>query len=150
MDEKFANYYIEILTKTVQDAIGKNIIFQAQNRIDTETIQELKSVIEHKDTENSNKDEGTQKLQTMIESLNGQVESFSRTIQELNRTVSEKDSNIEQLKLFIKDQQELQSIIDEKDFIIKNLEEKLKPKKYKRETIEIDKEQLLQTNQDTF
>lgn len=153
MDEKFTNYYIEILTKTVHDALGKNIVFQAQNRIDTETIQELKNVIEQKETETDNKDQGVQRMQSMIESLSGQVEILTKTVENLNRTVSEKDSMIEELRVSVSNHNELQILLDEKDITIGKLKdklEKLKLKKPKKEEIVVDAKEEIDTSLDTF
>ena len=153
MDEKFTNYYIEILTKTVHDALGKNLVFQAQNRIDTETIQELKNVIEQKETETDNKDQGVQRMQSMIESLSGQVEILTKAVENLNRTVSEKDSIIEELRVSVSNHNELQLLLDEKDITIGKLEdklEKLKLKKPKKGEIVVDAKEEIDTSLDTF
>lgn len=153
MDEKFTNYYIEILTKTVHDALGKNIVFQAQNRIDAEAIQELKNIIEQKETETDNKDQGEQRMQSMIESLNGQVEILTKTVENLNRTVSEKDSMIEELRVSVSNHNELQLLVQEKDIKIGNLTdklEKLKTKKPKKGEVIVDAAEEIDNSLDTF
>lgn len=42
-NERFFNHYVEILTSTLHEAVGKNIVFQAQAKIAGEDIENLKS-----------------------------------------------------------------------------------------------------------
>lgn len=44
-DERFFNYYVEILNSTLHEALGKNIVFQTQAKISSEDIEKLKTNI---------------------------------------------------------------------------------------------------------
>lgn len=44
-DERFFNYYVEILNSTLHEALGKNIVFQTQSKIYSEDIEKLKTNI---------------------------------------------------------------------------------------------------------
>lgn len=46
-NDKFVNYYMELLTTTFHDALGKNLVFQVQSRIVNEELDELKSQIKN-------------------------------------------------------------------------------------------------------
>ena len=94
MSEKFTNYYIETLTGTLHDALGKNIVFQAQSRVDREEIEELKKLLEHKSNETNSSEQNHERLQSMIESLNSQVEKLSREKSISDNSISEKDNII--------------------------------------------------------
>ena len=45
-NERFFNAYVELLTSTFHDALGKNIVFQAQAKINAEDQEELKKKVE--------------------------------------------------------------------------------------------------------
>lgn len=45
-NERFFNTYVELLTSNFHDALGKNIVFQAQAKINVEDQEELKKKIE--------------------------------------------------------------------------------------------------------
>ena len=45
-NERFFNAYVELLTSNFHDALGKNIVFQAQAKINVEDQEELKKKIE--------------------------------------------------------------------------------------------------------
>lgn len=45
-NERFFNTYVELLTSTFHEALGKNIVFQAQAKINAEDQEELKKKIE--------------------------------------------------------------------------------------------------------
>ena len=94
MSEKFTNYYIETLTGTLHDALGKNIVFQAQSRVDREEVEELKRLLEQKSNETSSSGQTHERLQNMIEALNSQVEKLSREKSSFENLVSEKDNII--------------------------------------------------------
>lgn len=46
-NDKFVNYYMELLTTTFHDALGKNLVFQVQARIANEEIDNLKAQVEN-------------------------------------------------------------------------------------------------------
>lgn len=45
-NERFFNTYVELLTSNFHDALGKNIVFQAQAKINAEDQEELKKKVE--------------------------------------------------------------------------------------------------------
>lgn len=45
MSEKYVNYYVEIMTGTMQDAVLRNISLQASAKVSEEVIQELQNKI---------------------------------------------------------------------------------------------------------
>jgi predicted nuclease with TOPRIM domain len=46
-NEKYLNYYIELITNTMQDAILRNVSLQTNSRISDEVIKEQSGKIEH-------------------------------------------------------------------------------------------------------
>lgn len=159
MSEKFTNYYIETLTGTLHDALGKNIVFQAQSRVDREEVEELKRLLEQKSNETSFSGQTHERLQNMIESLNSQVEKLSREKSISDNSISEKDNIIFKLSndLDASNQKisDLESRINKKDKELFSLTSKYEiPKKQDKtnKKIIIAKEQTKEeiSSDDTF
>ena len=87
-NEKFFNYYVELLTSSLHDAIGKNLVFQTQAKIAKEDLD--------------------LKVQT-IESLSSKLEEYSKLEETVEKTVQEKSAELNN-KL-----QEINSLIQERD-----------------------------------
>lgn len=92
MNEKFFNYYVEILTSTLHDTLGKNLVFQAESRVDKEELQILRSKVEELSNENNSSSQNHDLLQSMIQSLNSRVEQLSREKTELQNSLNVKDN----------------------------------------------------------
>jgi DNA repair exonuclease SbcCD ATPase subunit len=69
-NEKYVNYYIEILTSTMHDAVVRNISLQTNAKITEEAVKEIVSDNEKFKGEISN-------LQNIIVDLNRQIEEFN-------------------------------------------------------------------------
>jgi chromosome segregation ATPase len=46
-NERFFNHYVELLTSTLHEALGKNIVFQAQAKVSAEDFESLQNTITH-------------------------------------------------------------------------------------------------------
>jgi chromosome segregation ATPase len=80
-NDRFLNTYVELLTSTLHDALGKNIVFQAQAKISGEDIEELKNT---------------------ISSLNKKIEEYENiehTIEEKNAEINSKNAELGKLKI---------------------------------------------------
>lgn len=84
-NDKFINYYMELLTSSFHDALGKNLVFQVQSRISGEEIDALKAQIEN--------------YSTVVEEYKKIEENISQTSSELiskdeeiDRLISERDA----------------------------------------------------------
>lgn len=53
MDQRFFNYYTELLNQTIQDLFSKSIILQTNQKIATEELQNLKKQVEQLQEENA-------------------------------------------------------------------------------------------------
>lgn len=93
MNEQFLNYYVELLTSSLNDAIGKNLIFQVQKKIDSQEIESLKEKLYQKDLEDKNLQGNKERLHGMIQSLNSELE---KVVKEKNQ-IQEQLNNTEEL-----------------------------------------------------
>ena len=82
--DRFYNYYIETLNTTLQDAIGKNIVFQVQARIAKEDLDSLGNSIQNL----NDKLEGYGELE---QNLNLQGEALNSKNLEIQNLVRERD-----------------------------------------------------------
>jgi len=78
--EKFFNYYVEVLTSTLHEALGKNLVFQAQQKINKEEIESLKYTI-----------------QDLTNKLNQQV-TLQENLSNIGQQLNNKDQEIGNLK----------------------------------------------------
>lgn len=140
MNEKFFNYYVEILTSTLHDTLGKNMVFQAESRVDKEEIQTLKSKFEELSNERNNSSQNHEQLQNMVQSLNSRVEELSREKNNIQNILNSKDneSNVfrGQLNDKVNEISSLNNLISNKDQQIEKLSkelEKLRPQNLNKE-----------------
>lgn len=86
-NERFFNHYVEILNSTLHEALGKNIVFQAQAKIAAEDMDSLTNTL------NELKEELNQygDLEQNIESANLEI---SKKSLELQKALNERDSAI--------------------------------------------------------
>lgn len=76
-NEKYVNYYVEILTNTLTEAVVKNISLQANAKISEDIIDEqVNSVQQSKDLD-SGKDEKIKSLESVIAKLNQKIAEFN-------------------------------------------------------------------------
>jgi len=112
MSEKYVNYYIELMTNTMQDAVLRNVSMQTNLRINEEVIgelnnkiEELESTIENLKNEKTNSQNGSneeiRRLRDEIHSLNamrGEYENVKHQVQHLdtfrNELVRERDEHV--------------------------------------------------------
>jgi len=78
-NEKYVNYYIELLTSTMHDAVVRNISLQTNAKITEEAVKEIVSDNERFKGEIS-------KLQGVIVELNRQIEEFNVMKREFEET----------------------------------------------------------------
>lgn len=89
-NEKYLNYYIELITNTMQDAILRNVSLQTNSRISDEVIKEQSGKIEH--------------LENMIVELKEKNSLFQSNANEsTNKITKEKDDLIGNLRKEIND-----------------------------------------------
>ena len=124
-NDKFFNHYVEILNSTLQEAIGKNIIFQAQAKVSGE---ELESLITQNE-ELSKKLEEYRNSQQNIESTSHILKQREQEIETLKNDASHIETFRNQListkKQLDDKNSEINNIIKEKDFIINQLQEQI-------------------------
>lgn len=84
-NDKFVNYYMELLTSSFHDALGKNLVFQVQSRISGEEIDTLKTQIENY---NSVLEE-YKKIEENIAQTSNELVSKD---EQINRLTSERDA----------------------------------------------------------
>lgn len=84
-DERFFNYYVEILNSTLHEALGKNIVFQTQAKISGEDIESLKNTI-------SNLESKVEQFEGLEKNIEDQGMQLSQKEQELQKILQERDS----------------------------------------------------------
>lgn len=78
-NENYVNYYVEILTSTMTDAVIRNISLQANAKISESVIAEQQSRIDKLNSE----------VKSYTDNLNGTNEQYRNTIESLQNTVNE-------------------------------------------------------------
>ena len=78
--DRFLNAYVELMTSTLHDALGKNIVFQAQAKIKNEDYEELNKEIE--------------KLNAKLE----EFENIEKSIEERENEINSKNAEIGKLR----------------------------------------------------
>jgi chromosome segregation ATPase len=97
-NSKFVNYYIETLVSTLNDAILKNISYQANSRISEEVVDDLENKLDqsNKNIESLKNDlESTRQSKSNDE--NNRINSLENTIHEQMNTINRLDNEISQL-----------------------------------------------------
>ena len=146
-DERFFNYYVELLTSTLHDAIGKNLVFQTQAKIAKE---DLDSVSQSAETLSLKLEEYKGLEETVEKTVQEKSAELNTRLQEINSLVQERDAakneashvqafrnelisakqliqrkELEINRLVIEKQQIAEIVRQEQELKIKELEEKI-------------------------
>jgi|688.fasta_scaffold104492_2 chromosome segregation ATPase len=128
-NDKYINYYIDILASTLNDALLRNISLQANERISKEVIEtyefQLKNFDEELQTLKTNKNNfETQE----IKSLKDAVSELTKKLEAIKDKESEYDKTkhqVEHIKTFRSELTKAQKIIEEKDEAIAKLNKQI-------------------------
>lgn len=128
-NEKYINAYVEVLTGVMQDAIIKNVSFQANAKISEDIIKEQSEEIAKLQVMvaniNQNNDEENSKNEKTIENLNQQIQNLNSAKSEYEKVKHQ----INHLNTFrnelIKEREEHQKTRDSYESTIKELNEKI-------------------------
>jgi chromosome segregation ATPase len=99
-NENYVNYYVEILTSTLTDAIVRNVSLQANAKVTNEVIEtqskqldnlndELEIIKHNNSVDNDNRIEN---LQSELKQKNEHIDNLNRQVNELNSMRSEYDN----------------------------------------------------------
>jgi chromosome segregation ATPase len=139
-NENYLNYYIEILTGTMNDAIVRNVSLQAQAKVSeglleeqNKTIQELNLFIQKLKSETEEAIEHNENdIKSHIDSLNGTIQTLQNELSELKKMRGEYESvkhQVQHVDTFRnelqKEREEHQNTRSSYDLIIKQLNEKI-------------------------
>ncbi len=101
-NDKFVNYYVELLTSTLHDALGKNLVFQTQQRISNEEKDQFESVINELKNKNEEIFDLTSKRDDHIETFKSELIAARSEITQLKLSkqsiISEYEEQIKKLK----------------------------------------------------
>lgn len=96
-EEKFVNYYVELLTNTITESIQKNLVLQTEKRVLDQTIKETNEVFKKRESE----------LENYLKDRQNEVESLRHQLSEMRKqkdvVISETDElrkNINHLETF--------------------------------------------------
>lgn len=97
-NSKFVNYYIETLVSTLNDAIIKNVSYQANSRISEEVVSELESKLDqsNKLIESLRNDLDVAR-QSRSNEENNHIRNLENTIQDQVNTINRLNTEISQL-----------------------------------------------------
>jgi len=108
MSEKYVNYYVELMTSTMQDAVLRNISLQTNLKISDEAIGELNQKVEE--------------LESIVESLRNETSSSQQDANEtIRRLREEKDSSIN--NIVSEKDRTINHLIEEKDRLLREVRE---------------------------
>jgi DNA repair exonuclease SbcCD ATPase subunit len=100
MSEKYVNYYVEIMTGTMQDAVLRNISLQANSKVSEELLHEQQNRIqelEHEIEKRSSEAEQIRKLNEELSSAKNNYESVRHQVTHIdtfrNELVKERDEH---------------------------------------------------------
>jgi len=127
--EKFVNVYIELLNATLAEAIQKNVVAQAKNRVFEEDVAEYGKRISEKD--NSNR-EILQQKEAQIQSLTSQLNDARRQLGAASTKLEEIKTSSEHFETYKNElmtcrlkNEELMDLIRQKDELIAKKDKKL-------------------------
>ncbi len=128
-NDKYINYYIDILASTLNDALLRNISLQANERISKEVIEtyefQLKNFDEELQTLKTNKNNfETQE----IKSLKDAVNELTKKLEAIKDKETEYDKTkhqVEHIKTFRSELSKAQKTIEEKNEVIAKLNKKI-------------------------
>jgi chromosome segregation ATPase len=119
MSEKYVNYYIDLITKTMQDAVLRNVSLQTNLKISEEVVSELtKQNEELSDIVESLRNETSSSQQDANETIRRLLEEKESTI---NNLTNEKDRIINDLRS--EKDRAVNSLIEEKDRLVRETRE---------------------------
>ena len=98
MSEKYVNYYVEIMTGTMQDAVLRNISLQAQAKVTEELLNENLNKIndlEQKIQDFNNESELLRQASHELATTKGEYESIKHQIQHLDTFRNELNREID-------------------------------------------------------
>jgi chromosome segregation ATPase len=135
-NEKYINAYVEVLTGVMQDAIIKNVSFQANANISEDIIKEQSEQIAKLQVMvaniNQNNDEENSKNEKTIESLNQTINDLNQQIQNLNNVKNDYENikhqvnHVDTFRIeLIKEREKHQKTRNDYENIIKELNEKI-------------------------
>lgn len=147
-DQDFVNEYIRVLNETVNEAITKNIVMQAQLSV-SKKVADRTSELESRIRELTSVSSDNNALQSQLNALKGQLEGA-------NQQLYNKNSHVETFKRELVDARNvIRSHALEKDSLIAEIEslkqqiEELKSKKKKKEKT-LNNVALFEANSDTI
>lgn len=92
-NEKYLNYYVEILTNTMTDAVVRNVSLQANARVTEELVNEQAKRIEElsvmEANRNSETDSEVEKLNLVIANLNNSIANLNNELSDLRKQKSD-------------------------------------------------------------
>jgi uncharacterized coiled-coil DUF342 family protein len=133
-NEKYVNYYVEILTNTMQDVIIRNVSLQANARITEEVVKNQSELLENLQNDNSSK---INELENLVASLSNQLNEANQKFNELNSMRSEYDSVRHQVQHVDTFRNELLKERDEHQKTRNDYEDKIKELNYQIEYLQL-------------
>ena len=95
-NEKYLNYYVEILTNTMTDAVVRNVSLQANARVTEELVNEQAKRIEElsvmEANRNSETDSEVERLNLVIANLNNSIANLNNELSDLRKQKSDFDN----------------------------------------------------------
>lgn len=95
-NEKYLNYYVEILTNTMTDAVVRNVSLQANARVTEELVNEQSKRIEElsvmEANRNSETDSEIERLNSVIANLNNSLANLNNELSDLRRQKNDFDN----------------------------------------------------------
>lgn len=125
-DQKYVQYYVDILSSTLQDSILKNVSLQANLKIVEEVNADLQRLLEESKNFESQKDHVINDLRSKLEHAENEIKSIHHIKEETDRIRSE----LNHMDTF---KRELLSSRQEVERLNRELEEAKSPKKKKAE-----------------
>ena len=92
-NEKYLNYYVEILTNTMTDAVVRNVSLQANARVTEELVNEQAKRIEELSVMEANRNSETgsevERLNLVIANLNNSIANLNNELSDLRKQKSD-------------------------------------------------------------
>jgi chromosome segregation ATPase len=128
-NEKYVNYYIDILANTLNDALLRNISLQANERISKEVIEDYENQLQNLSNEYETIKEEKNNSETQeIKSLKDAVSELTKRLESLKEKEVEYDKTkhqVEHINTFRSELIKLQKTVEEKEKIISDLNKKI-------------------------
>lgn len=120
--EKFVNVYVELLNSTLAEAIQKNIVAQAQNKVNETDLSEVQKSFAEMQKEKDDR------IRSLAEELNGarrQIGQLSTQIEQSKMSNEHFETYKNELINCRKKNEELVSLIEQKDKLIADKDKQL-------------------------